>query len=69
MLEIHWEPSTSRSPRDLHRRSNELDRGYHQQQQQRTLYDLDPVNFHLPERNPSPPELASGSSSGGTGGS
>ena len=59
-------PPPSRSPRDENRRSNEFDRGYHQQQQQqqqqqpqqRTRYDLDLANFHhsnFPERNPSPP--------------
>lgn len=38
-------PPPSRSPRD-ERRPNEFDRGYHQQQQQRTRYDLDLTNFH-----------------------
>ena len=68
-------PPPSRSPRDEHRRSNEFDRGYHQQQQQqqqqqqRTRYDLDLANFHNPnfsERNPSPP--GSSSSESGSGG-
>ena len=68
-------PPPSRSPRDEHRRSNEFDRGYHQQQQQqqqqRTRYDLDLANFHhpnFPERNPSPPEPSTSESSlGGIG--
>ena len=63
-------PPPSRSPRDEHRRSNEFDRGY-LQQQQRTRYDLDLANFHhpnFPERNPSPPEpFSSESTSGGIG--
>ena len=63
-------PPPSRSPRDEHRRSNEFDRGY-LQQQQRTRYDLDITNFHhsnFPERNPSPPEHSSSESSlGGIG--
>jgi hypothetical protein len=67
-------PPPSRSPRDDHRRSNEFDRGYHQQQQQqhqqqqqqqqRTRYDLDLTNFHHPnfsERNSSPPGPSSSS--------
>ena len=75
-------PPPLRSPRDDHRRPNEFDRGYHQQQQQqpqRPRYDLDIVNFQhgsvqhqLPsnplERNPSPPGPSSpDSSSGGIG--
>ena len=64
-------PPPSRSPRDEHRRSNEFDRGYHQQQQQqpqRPRYDLDLANFHhpnFPERNSSPPEHSSSESSPG----
>ena len=64
-------PPPSRSPRDERRRSNEFDRGYHQQQQQqqqRPRYDLDLANFHhpnFPERNSSPPEHSSSESSPG----